>query len=480
MKDLFNKYRNISLPAKASLWFVICSLIQKGVAFFTTPFFTRLMSTSAYGTIVLYSSWMEIISIIVTLQLSTGVFNKAMIKYENHRDAYTSSCLFLVSCLTVFWLLTYLATSSFWNSILGLPKRLVVMMFLDVFFSSAMSFWSIRNRFEYQYKNVIVFTLLANILGPITSIILLINVSVGKEAEAKVFGILVIKILVYSVVYIMIMKKGKKIIAPDYWKYAVLYNLPLIPHYLSQQVLTQSDRIMINGICGSSDAGVYGVAYQLSMAILIVTIAIHNSFTPWTFECMRDKKYDNIGKIAIQLELIIGIACFCFSLFAPELIYILGGEKYTAAVWIVPPVAMSVLFQTIYTFFGNIEFYFEKTKLVMLASLIVAAANIILNAIFIPIFGFVAAGYTTLICYILYSIVHYLFMLRICKQEGIHKIYNGKFMWSIGFLCVILSLTASLLFRYKYIRYMVIALLTVIFLCLGKRYKEYIFRYLKK
>ena len=69
IKKLRSRYQEIPLPAKASLWFVVCSLFQKGITFITTPFFTRMLSTSEYGETVLYSSWMEIVTIFATFQL---------------------------------------------------------------------------------------------------------------------------------------------------------------------------------------------------------------------------------------------------------------------------------------------------------------------------------------------------------------------------------------------------------------------------
>ena len=48
-----------------------------------------------------------------------------------------------------------------------------------------------------------------------------------------------------------------------------------------------------------------------------------------------------------------------------------------------------------------------------------AVANVVLNFIFIRIFGYVAAGYTTLACYILYSVGHYVVSKRILVAEGI-------------------------------------------------------------
>lgn len=480
MQNLLEKYKNIALPAKASVWFIICSLIQKGIAFFTTPFFTRLMSPSCYGIVVIYNSWMEIITVFATFQLATGVFNKAMIKYENDRDGYTSSCLFLTSCITLLTLVLYLICPTIWNKVLDLPTSMVVMMFMEIFATSAMSFWSIRNRFEYKYKSVVICTLIVAFVGPILSILMLLNAPPENQAQVKICGMLIVKIVVYSILYFLIMKNGKKVIKLNYWKYSVIFNLPLIPHYLSQQVLTQSDRIMINKICGASDAGIYGVSYQLSMAIFLITLAIHNSFTPWTFECLRDKKYKELGSAAIKIEVLIGIICFGFSLFAPEFINILGGEQYNSAIWIVPPVAMSVLFQTLYTYFGNVEFYYEKTKFVMIASIFCAIANIMLNAVFIPLFGFIAAGYTTLVCYVLYSLVHWLFMTKICNDKNIPEIYTKKYVWLIGFVFIILSLSVSILYKFTIIRYSIIIIMLGFTVFIITKYKDIIIKLIRK
>ncbi len=459
--SLGNRYRDMAKPARASMWFVICSFIQKGVTFFTTPFFTRMLSTDAYGTVVIYNSWYEIITILATFQLATGVFNKAMIKFEDDRDGYTSSTLVLASVLTGSVFGIYIWFADLWNGLFDLPTCMMIMLFLDIFFSTAMSLWSIRNRFEYRYKSVILLTLTVNILGPLLSILLIILSQEQNQAYAKIGGVLAVKILVYLGVYLKILQRGKTYVNTRYWKYALIYNIPLIPHYLSQQVLSQSDRIMINKLCGSSDAGIYGVAYQLSMALFIFTLSIHNSFTPWTFESIRDRNYRAIGRLALKIEIGVGLACFAFSLFAPELIYILGGKEYSAAVWIVPPVTMSILFQTIYTFFGNIEFYFEKTKFVMVASLLVAVLNVGLNAVFIPLFGFVAAGYTTLFCYAVYSFVHYWFMVHICRQNHIPSIYDGTSMWICGIVCIILSFLSYILYLNTAVRYVVILTISI-------------------
>ena len=119
---------------------------------------------------------------------------------------------------------------------------------------------------------------------------------------------------------------------------------------------------------------------------------------------------------------------------------------------------MSVYFIFMYDLIAKFAFYFEKTKFVMVASVVCAAANIGLNAIFIPIFGFIAAAYTTLACYILYDICHYVFMRIIARKymEG-NMVYNPLILLGISVVFVALGFGIMAFYNLHVIRYGIIA-----------------------
>lgn len=60
---------------------------------------------------------------------------------------------------------------------------------------------------------------------------------------------------------------------------------------------------------------------------------------------------------------------------------------------------------------------YKKTKYIMVASIIGAVLNVILNFALIPVFGYLAAGYTTLFCYLLFALFHGVFMLKIAQEQ---------------------------------------------------------------
>ena len=101
---------------------------------------------------------------------------------------------------------------------------------------------------------------------------------------ARILGLAIVEFFAYIGLFIYQMYKGKKFCIWKYWKYALLFNLPLIPHYLSQVVLASSDRIMISRLIGDSEAGIYSLAYSLSLIMTLFNSALMQTLSPWIYQ----------------------------------------------------------------------------------------------------------------------------------------------------------------------------------------------------
>ena len=260
--------------------------------------------------------------------------------------------------------------------------------------------------------------------------------------------------LFYFPIFVQMYKKGRVFFDEKIWKYAVKFNIPLIPHFLSQTVLNSADRIMISNLIGQSEAGIYSLAYQISLVVNLFNNALLQSISPWTYKKLKENREEDIEKVGIRSLVVIGFLDILFISFAPEIVRFFAPNSYFNAIWIIPPITMSVFFQYMYAMFVDVELYQEKTGFIAVATVIGAISNIILNYICIKLFGYYAAGYTTLICYMLIALLHYLFMEKVCKNSNLKKV-----IYSPGEL-LILS-TAFLLwgffilwtYKYVYIRY---------------------------
>ena len=92
-----NKIKRMSTGVKASVVYTVASFLTRGLAIFTVPVFTRMMSTSEIGVVNLYNSWFSMISVVTTLALTSGGFQLAMKEFRNERDQYVSSVLTLTT-----------------------------------------------------------------------------------------------------------------------------------------------------------------------------------------------------------------------------------------------------------------------------------------------------------------------------------------------------------------------------------------------
>ncbi len=467
--------RNVNTPVqvKAAFWALICGILQKGVNVITTPIFTRLLSTSEYGQYNVFNSWLQIVTIIVSLNIYAGVFHQGLVKFENDSKRFASSMQGLSITLTIFWLIVYLPFYKFWNGLLSLTTIQILSMLLLIWLSAIIGFWSAEQRNRYKYKALIAVTLTASVLSPVLSILLIKNSE--DKVTARILGSVIIAFIVYIPLYIIQLKKGKQFYSAYYWKYAVMFNLPLIPHYLSQVVLSSSDRIMIERMVSDSAAGIYGLAYSLSLIMTIFNNALLQTLSPWVYQKIKAKEINKIAPIAYASLLGIAAINFMLIIIAPEAVRIFAPPEYYDAIWIIPPVAISVYYLYSYDMFAKFAFYYEKRLFITIASVIGAVLNIILNFIFIRKYGYVAAGYTTLVCYIVYALGHYIFMNRVCIKncDGI-KPYNGKIILLISSVFTICGLAMLLTYNHAIIRYAILAISFANALVFGKKIIEFI------
>ena len=365
------------------------------------------------------------------------------LKFEEKRKIFCSSLQGLSFTLLICWLIIYLLFNEIINNIFQLTTIQVVSMFLTIWTSSVFSFWALSERVEFKYQKLIILTVSVAVLKPLLCIFLIFNFE--DKVTARILGVLAVNFLAYTGLFLKQIYEGKKFYDKKFWRYAVMFNLPLIPHYLSSSILSSADRIMIAKMTGVKEAGIYSLAYSVSMVMTIFNTALFQTIEPWLYIKIKEKNFSNISKIVYPLLVMMGFLNILFIAFAPEIIRIFAPKEYFEAIWIVPPVAMSVYFMFSYTFFAVFEFYYEKTKYIAFSTFAGAFLNIILNYICIDIWGYIAAGYTTLMCYICYSLLHFYFMKKICKTYLNNiNIYDVKKLFfitaifiGIGFLFLI-------------------------------------------
>ncbi len=455
---LREKLQKIPLGVRVAIVYTIASVFSRGLAMITVPFFTRLMSKSEIGVVNLYNSWYILINVVTTLSLTSGGFQSAMREFEGERDQYQSSVLTLTSLMALLLAGIYFLCPGIWNDFIGLPTELMILMFFAFFFLPAQDFWLLRQRYEYKYKFPAALTMGTALVATVVSIIIVLkltNVGSNRIAEGRVYATNAISISVAAILWIYLYVKGKVVVNLRYWKYSLKLSIPLIGYGFASQILNVSDRMMISNIVGNDAVGIYSTLYTVSSISLLVWAAINASFIPYLYENIG-KKENKIREVSISLMGSYAIIAVILAFFAPEIIKILATEEYYEAIYIMPPIAAGVFLTSVSNMYSNILIYYKSTKYIMYSSVVAAVMNVVLNYVFIKVFGYMAAAYSTLLSYIILAGGQVLFARKVqAKENGATYIYNDKAVCLLAAVTIAASLFGLLLYQYTVIRYFI-------------------------
>ena len=413
--------------AKTAILNTVANCISLVVGMIMIPIVTRVLSTEQMGIANTFISTRNTVVIIITCSVYAYV-HKAMIEFKDEKKSYIFSII-------VFSILAVVI--SFCISLI-FKEKLMKLLSLDNFlyywlYISCLGFalYSIADYYcIFQNKYYIVAMIVLSV-GPISQF-LSVGLSYVLENDkyiGRVIGLDFVYLLVAVCLIVWMFVGRRPKFKTKYVKTTLAFTIPIIPHLLSQMVLTQCDLVMISYFCGSSKSGIYSMGHTVGFLALTVMSQIMASWSPWVYRRMEDKEFKTIfdnSKLIVLVGAYISIGLLTIS---TELIKIFLTDVYSPCIYIVPTLVVAMFFQFIYIFVYDFQFFNKKAKSISASSIVAAIFNLITNYIFIPKFGFLAAGFTTLASYFVLLMINYFFTVRI----GINKVYDIKqlFAWTI-------------------------------------------------
>ncbi|MDY6291073.1 MAG: oligosaccharide flippase family protein [Succiniclasticum sp.] len=433
---LLARYDNLSKPTKASLWFIACYVIQRGLQFFSMPIYTRIMSTAEYGTYSVFFSWFNLLCVFSSMNIYAGTFNKAMIKYEERRDSYISSIQWLTLLISVLFSATIVIFNKWITDKTGFSLKLQLLLCLHLISFPSLQYWSQKQRFLFEYKKLVFITLINSVISLVLGIA---SVLITAEKAFSLIAVTVgVQTIINGIIFFSLMEKGKTVFNKEFWSWTLLMALPLIPHYLSEILLGHADRLMINQMFGPSKAGIYNIVYQISMVMTIIRTGINGSYAPWLYYSLKTERYKDICKVSRMIAVLMSVITLLFMLIGPEILKLAAPPAYYEAVIGIPAIMIGGFYIFIYVLFMYIEVYYEKAHFVAIASIIAAIINVMLNYVFLNLYGYISAAYTTMFSYMVMAFIHYLFFSLIQKNKPeLSLVYDVKFLFMLSVFLLI-------------------------------------------
>jgi len=456
---------------KAGIWYTISNFIIRGFGFITTPFFARVMTKGEYGMFSNYSTWLSLGIIVVGLNLYTTMVS-AKFDYKEDIKQYMLSMVGLSTFSTIIWAVIINIFTSFFEKMLSMDISYINLMLVYFLFVPAINMFTSYESNHFKYQITIIINGILSISSIVLSIILIIMMD--NNYNARVLGYILPFAIIGCCIYIMIIIQGKRF-STKYWPYALKIALPYVPHLLSIYMLSSIDKIMIVKICGKEANGLYSIACSCGYIVSIFMSSVNSAYSPWLAENINNKKYETIKRFSKRYIAIFGVVVLGMILISPEIVFILGGKKYMAAKYVMVPIILGCMCQFLYTMFVNVEQCLKKTRGMAVASAIAAIINYVLNYIFIPRYGYVAAAYTTLAGYFILLLIH----MYLVHKLHYSMLYDYTYIFIVTGVIMILGIMVGVIIDYTALRYSILTIYAIAIIVGLIKNRKYIIKVIK-
>ena len=425
------KLTSLKVPAKASLWYVISGGFARAIGALSVPIFTRLLNPEEFGVFSLYSSWLGILAVIVSFEITGSVIYRGFQRFEDKKDEFASATLGLLSAIFVGFCALYFAFYGLIRDFIGLSTGISIFMVIEIYGMEATSLYLAKAKFEYKYKAVSAINIISAILIPFTAIALILLTKIRSEARIYASSILTLAIAIPLL--ILVLRKSDKLYSKEMWCYLIKHSVPLLPHYFAVSLILRAAEISIGRNYGTASLGQYSVAMSVGMILTVVTGGILSALTPWIMRKIREGGIDKVREFLLLLTRALSLLALLVLAAAPEILSILAAEEFRSALSSIYPLEIAAVLSFLSGAIISASAYYERGAFSSLASVSAAAVSIILSFLVLPRTDYRLAGIFALVSYLIMTLLSSLIFKRL----------SGEYPINIKKSLLILLLTAA-------------------------------------
>ena len=380
-------------------------VFTRGVEFVLIAVLTRMITTYEYGEYSLFNSWVNILSIVIGGSISSS-FGIAKKDFKDQYNRYLSSCVGLSYVFLIISFVIGFIINRSWDT------YYLCLIVLHSFNMNILTNYDVTLIFDKKFIKASII----NILKSVFSFgMILAGVLVLKTADQGIVAIIMLFIsyLTMSIfAQISMFLETKCFYNKQFWVYAVKNSYLMIFHNLSLVILNQMDRIMIGKLIDNSYVAIYSVIYSLSVVMSILWTGVNRVWQPWLYDAFERKEVRRIRHINNYLMLVMAFFTINYCFITPEIIKLFFKNTYWDGINMMPLILFGYFFSFLFSISVNIEYCDKRIKWITPGTIMSAVVNTATNLWFIPLFGYKAAAYTTLLSYFSLFVYHYVINLK--------------------------------------------------------------------
>lgn len=441
-----SKHIKLKVPAKATVWYIGSGALARAIGALSTPIFTRLLTPEEYGLYPLYNSWIGVLSVIITLELTGGVIYRGLQKHSHIKDGFVSATFGLLGVIFFGFCALYFALYRFIGLYTGLNIKISILMMLQIFATAILSLYLAKARFEYRYKVVAALNIASALLMPFVAITIVFMTAI--RAEARIYAASLTSLIISIPIAYAIIKSSEKLYNKDIWRYLIRHAIPLLPHYLASSLILKIGEISISKSFGTEMLGRYSIAISVGMVLTVVTGGLLSALTPWMIRKIREggiKKIQEFLLLSVKGLSLLSLAILAFT---PEVMSLMATEGFRSALPAVYPLEIAVVFSFLSGAIMSACSYYERGAISSLPSIASASVSAILSILVLPNVDYRFAGLFALISYIVLSLCAALVFKHLSGDLPISiKKCAGIFLLTALYAALLLSLSKVIISR---------------------------------
>jgi len=423
-----------------------------------TPFYTRILGLEQYGIVTELYAWMVLALVILTYGMETTYFRYAG-KKAPAEEVYGTA---LISLLTtsVFFILVISVFITPVSGFLGYKaypeyiRMFAWIVAIDAF--SAIPFAWLRNN-----NRPMVFSALKIINVVVTMIIAFFFLwaapSLAEKGNTWIYkiwnpefqvGYVFVANLAGSAVTLLCLTpfifRMKPVFERKLLVSMLSYSWPLLVGGMAGSLNEVLDKILLRRLIGGAEGlatvGLYGAGYKVGVLMSLFIQMYRFAAEPFFFEKAGSKDAKETYAVTMKYFVITALILFLGINLYPEAVQVLIGEDFRESLIVVPIISMGYLLLGI---FINQSIWYkvdDKTIYGAWITLVGVAVTIAVNVIFVPVFGYIAAAWAHIACYLSMVGVSYL----VGQKYYPIKYESGKIFMYIALAIVLLFVSRLL------------------------------------
>ncbi len=391
--------RKYKILLKDTLVFSLGKFGSRMVLFFLVPLYTNYLSEEQYGTADLVFTVSQLVMPLFSIVVFDAVVRFGLMKGVKKEAVLLDSFAVLLFCT----LATIITTPVFslYKGIAEWRYYLSALIILAATMDVEMNYLKVKGKnLSYSIISIIQSAILA-----ISNIILLVCLSLGIK------GYLLSTIISYACCAICAFFAGhifedikKATFDKPLLKQMLVYSSPLILNNISWWVIQSSDKLMLETMISAAALGLYTAASKIPSLINVVISIFQQA---WGISSIKEIESSNdtsfYSGVFKNYSVGVFICCLLLNIVVKPFMHFYVGNSFIEAWKLVPILVASAGFSAISAYYGSLYGALKKSVNNMATTFMAAIVNIVVNYIFIRLYGIWGAIIGTITSYVFIS-----------------------------------------------------------------------------